>query len=88
MKKHTRSILEELNEMSISKDRHHMVENTGVNLVHGVRNLFELINETYDEDTANDLMKRLINSMRTGDTSKFERGIRRSSPNKNARNKK
>lgn len=77
MKRRTKSLLEELNSMGDSLDNSYLIENTAVNLVAGVSNLIKLIHETYkdDEQIANDLEKRLINSIRSGDETKFTRGI-------------
>ena len=77
MKKRTRSILDEINSISNLHDRKYLVENTANNVIASAGNLINLINETYDDETANDLIKRLINSIRTQDEMKFRRGIRK-----------
>jgi hypothetical protein len=63
MKRQTRSILEEINAMSAEQ-----VIVTAINLM-------ELITETFDAQTAADLNKRLINSIKTKDPRKFARGV-------------
>lgn len=75
MKKSTRSILEELNEISLIRNKDHLIESKGVNLVSSAINLLKLIRENYDIDTATDLERRFINAMRTGDSDKFKRGM-------------
>ena len=35
------------------------------------------IKENYDDETAGELERRLLNSIRSGDSSKFVRGIRK-----------
>lgn len=77
MKRRTKSLLEELNSMGDPTDNSYLIENTAVNLIAGVTNLISLINETYkdDDQTASDLEKRLMNSIRSGDHAKFIRGI-------------
>lgn len=82
MKRHTRSILEELTSMSNEIDNTHLIENKASNVVAAVRNLTYLIRETYDEDTSNDLIKRLYNSINSQDMVKFKRGIRKIHENK------
>jgi predicted transcriptional regulator len=77
MKKKTRSILEEIRRIDVARDREHFIESKAENLVAGTANLLELINESYDEATASDLTKRLINALRTQDPKKFQRGIRK-----------
>lgn len=74
MSKKNKSLLQELNSISESYEKIHLIENTGVNLIAGVSNLIELIEETYDEETAGDLRKRLFNSLKSGDEKKFLRG--------------
>jgi hypothetical protein len=82
MKKRTRSLLEEINSFSSYHDRKYLIENTANNLVVSAANLIELITETYDDETSQDLIKRFVNSIRTGDGSKFQRGIRKANENK------
>lgn len=76
VKKRTRSILEEISRIDVHKDKEHFIESKAVNIIAGAENLINLINETYDEETAHDLTKRLINAIRTQDPKKFQRGIR------------
>jgi len=73
----TRSILEEISRIDIHKDKEHFIESKAANIIAGTENLLNLISETYDEQTAHDLTKRLLNAIRTQDPKKFERGIRK-----------
>ena len=73
----TRSILEELNQISKDRDRNHVVRNRAEHVIEGAINLLEQIDKYYDPDTAKDLQNRLINSIRGRDGTKFERGIRK-----------
>ena len=73
----SRSILEELNQISADRDRHHLVENRGEHIINSAINLIEQIEKNYDADTAKDLTNRLINSIRGKDSSKFSRGVRK-----------
>lgn len=82
MKKRTRSILDEINSISNQYDKKYIVENTAENVIASASNLIKLIQETYDEETGQDLVKRLINSIRTQDENKFRRGIRKANENK------
>jgi len=75
--KKTRSILDELDTMSSFKDRSHVIEARAANIIQGAINLINYIKENYDEETAADLERRLLNSIKGQDTSKFTRGIRR-----------
>ena len=75
--KKTRSIIEELNLISVDRDRDHVVENRGEHLIHSVINLIENIEKYYDANTAKDLTNRIINSIRAKNPQKFNRGIRK-----------
>jgi hypothetical protein len=75
MKRKTRSILEEINSMSPNRDRKQIVEANAEQVIVTAINLINLINETFDVETAADLNKRLINSIRTKDPRKFKRGV-------------
>lgn len=73
----SRSILQELNQISIDRDRNHVVENRGEHVINSAINLLEQIDRFYDEETAKDLTNRLINSIKGRDSSKFSRGIKK-----------
>ena len=75
MKRKTRSILEEINAMAPKRDTKHIVESNGQQVIQTAINLINLINESFDVETASDLNKRLINAIRTKDPKKFARGI-------------
>lgn len=73
----SRSIIEELNKISVDRDRNHVVENRGEHVINSAINLIEQIERHYDSDTAKDLTNRLINSIRSKDHNKFSRGIKK-----------
>jgi hypothetical protein len=73
----TRSIIEELNQISIDRDRNHVVENRAEHVINSAINLIEQIERFYDSETAKDLSNRMINSIRSKDSSKFSRGIKK-----------
>lgn len=75
--KKTRTILEELNSISIDRNKHHVIENRVQHLVSSVENIKKLLHEYYESDVATDLERRLLNSLKSGDFKKFSRGIRR-----------
>ena len=82
MKVKTRSILQELNEIADRKDAESIIEARAANIINSAINLMELINKTYDDETALELERRFINSIRGADTAKFTRGIRKISESK------
>lgn len=73
----TRSILEELDMLSSKKDVHLLVESRATHAITSVINLFTLIRESYSAEEADELERRLINSIRSGDTRKFSSGLRK-----------
>lgn len=75
MKKSTRSILEELNEISLIRNKDYLIESKGTNLIASAINLLKLIRENYDIETASELERRFINAIRSGDSDKFKRGM-------------
>ena len=76
MDKPRKSLFEELNSLAYSNERERFVEQKGENIISGALNLIEFIRREFDEDTANDLTKRLVNSIRSQDPRKFKRGIK------------
>jgi|TARA_B110000503_G_scaffold98693_1_gene147878 hypothetical protein len=77
MKKRTRSILEELNNLDRSKSSDHLIEATGSNIIESAINLLNKISNTYDENTAGELERRFLNAIKSGDPRKFKRGIQK-----------
>jgi len=77
MKVKTRSILQELNAIADRKDSEAIIESRAANILNSAINLMELIHKTYDEETALELERRFINSIKGSDPSKFNRGIRK-----------
>jgi hypothetical protein len=72
-----RSIIEELNQISIDRDRNHVVENRAEHVIRSAINLIEQMERHYDAETAKDLTNRLINSIKGKDSTKFSRGIKK-----------
>ena len=77
MKKNTRSILEEISRVVPSYDKNNIVESRANHVITSAINLTRMIYESYDESTAEDLCKRFVNSIKTQDPKKFERGIKK-----------
>ena len=75
MKKRTRSILEELNNLHQKRDSDSFIATTGNNIIESAINLLQRINTEYDQETALDLERRFINSIKSSDPRKFKRGL-------------
>ncbi len=83
MKRRTRSILDEITNIVPENDRSNIIESRALHIITSAVNLINLIRETYDPETAGELERRLLNSIRGQDSSKFMRGIRRTDKNEN-----
>lgn len=77
MQRRTRSILEELDTFRSPKDRENLVESRANHVIQGAINLINFIRENYEAEQADELERRLLNSIRAKDTSKFSRGVKR-----------
>ena len=77
MRKSTRSILQELNNVGINRDSDAIIESRGSNIIQSAINLLELIRENYDIETAAELERRFINSIKGSDPNKFKRGVKK-----------
>ena len=77
MKLKTRSILQELNEIASIRHKDSVIESRAVNVINSAINLIDNIKKTYTPEEADELERRLINSIKGQDASKFTRGIRR-----------
>lgn len=77
MQKRARSILDELDTMLVHKDRENLVESRASNVIAGAINLINYIRENYEPAQADELERRLINSIRTQEPDKFKRGVRK-----------
>ena len=77
MKRHTRSLLEELNDIAIKKDTEAIIESRAAHVIDSAINLITSIKENFEPDVAYELERRLLNSIKASDPAKFTRGIRK-----------
>lgn len=77
MKKRTRSLLEEINSLAPRKDKTSILESKGNNAISSIINILEMIDSNYDEDTAQDLTKRIMLSIKNRDAERFNRGVKK-----------
>lgn len=77
MKRQTKSLLDEISIAVRPQDREAIIESRATHIISSAINLVNLIRETYDAETAGELERRLLNSIRGQDSSKFMRGIRK-----------
>jgi hypothetical protein len=77
MRKSTRSILQELSDIGVKRDTDLIIESRGSNIIESAVNLLTLIRENYDVETSAELERRFVNAIRSGDSAKFKRGIKK-----------
>lgn len=81
MQKRTRSILEELDaiytEKQADRDRRYIIESRANNVIASAIRLVEQIEANYPGDQAENLVRKLLNAIRTKDVTKFTRTVRR-----------
>ena len=82
-KQTTKSILEEISKAIPQNNREFVIESRAGHVISSAINLIDMLYESYDENIAGELTRRLVNSIKSGDPAKFERGIRRVLQNKN-----
>ena len=82
MKKQTRSILQEINTLGVSRNNDLLVETTANNIINSSINLLETIYENYSKEVAYELERRFLNSIRTSNPAKFKRGMTKIMENK------
>jgi len=77
MKRKTRSLLEELNDFAVNKRAENVVESRATHIIESAINIVEMIRTNFEGETAQDLEKRFYNSIKSGDPTKFMRGIKK-----------
>jgi hypothetical protein len=77
MKLKTRSIMQELNSIAEVRHTDAVIESRAVNIINSAINLIESIKKNYGVEEADELERRLVNSIRGSDAAKFTRGIRK-----------
>lgn len=81
MHKKTRSILEELDaiydQRFAERDRRYIIESRASNVIASAVRLVEEIEQHYPPEQAENLVRKLLNAIRTKDAGKFTRTVRR-----------
>lgn len=77
MQKKTRSLLEELDSLYIERDRKILIENRATNVIESAIRLIEQIEAEYSAEQAENLTRKLLNAIRSKDTGKFSRSVKR-----------
>ena len=82
MQKKTRSLLDELTNVSFAKDKENVVESRASHIIDSAIRLMSFIKENFDPETAYKLEKRFHSSIRNMDSNKFAKGVARIKENK------
>ena len=76
MKPQTKTLLESLIDLAPSQDTSLIIESRGAHIIASAIQLLETIQETYGEEYAADLEKRLLSSIRNKNNGKFVRATK------------
>jgi hypothetical protein len=71
-----KNIIDELDAIVPAKSKHTVIESRATHLIASAINLVRLIRETYPDEQAEDLVKRLHRSIMSEDDKKFTRKIK------------
>lgn len=71
------SILDELTNLANSNIKNNIIESKSLHIISSVINLIEQIESKYDNEDADALKRKLLNSIKSKDSSKFLKAIRR-----------
>ena len=82
MQKQTKSILEELGNISFRKDKEEVVESRASHILESAIRLLTYIKENFEPETAYKLEKRFHSALKNMDADKFSKGVARIKENK------
>ena len=86
MQKRTRSLLDEIINVSFAKDKENVVESRASHIIDSAIRLISFIKENFDSQTAYKLEKRFHSSIKNMDSNKFSKGVARIKENKDVKN--
>lgn len=86
MQKHTKSILDELSNISFRKDKENMVESRASHILESAIRLISYIRENFEQETAFKLEKKFHSALKNMDASKFTKGVARIKENNDLKN--
>tara|TARA_B100001057_G_scaffold137876_1_gene137494 strand:+ start:689 stop:943 length:255 start_codon:yes stop_codon:yes gene_type:complete len=77
VQRRTRKLLEELDSIAIEKDRVHLIESRAEHLIASATNLIDMIRNSYDNQIAEDMERKLLLAIKRQDSTKFTNGLKR-----------
>lgn len=72
----TKNLIEELDRFIPKRDKHLIVESRATNVIASAINLIELMEESFNEEESEELVRRLILGIKNRNPDKFKRKIR------------
>ena len=81
MESRTKGILEEIMSIDIEHDKKHIIRTRADNIIESAIRIIELMEDAYPEDQAGDLIRKMLNAIRTKDVRKFQRSLQRVNEN-------
>ena len=85
MQKRTRSLLDELTDVSFTKDKENVLESRASHIIDSAIRLMTYIKENFDPEIAYKLEKRFHSSIKNMDRNKFTKSIARIKENKDVK---
>jgi hypothetical protein len=82
MQKRTKSLLEELQSFSDTRDMNNIIENRASNIITSAINLIELMQKHYSSDKAELLEKKLLSAIKSKDQDRFTKSLRKKNEHK------
>jgi hypothetical protein len=83
MKRQTRSLLEELEEVSKNRDTKHIIESRANNVISSAIHLLEVIERNFTPEQSAVLEKKLLIAIKNRDQNKFVNSLKRSAGTNN-----
>ncbi len=83
MKRHTRSLLEELEDISKNRDTKHIIESRANNVISSAIHLLEVIERNFTPEQAAVLEKKLLVAIKNRDQNKFVSELKRTQGQQN-----
>ena len=66
-----------MEDLHIERDKSHVIRSLADNLIESAGRLLDLVTESYSEEEADNLTRKFLNSIRTRDSRKFQRSLKK-----------
>lgn len=72
----TKNLIEELDRFVPKRDKHLIIESRATNVIASAVNLIDLLKESFSDEESDELIRRLVLSIKNQNPDKFKRKIR------------